>query len=78
MNVNLKKKLKKYKVNKNNKKKKNIGYAKNFLLGLKVGNDYDFYLFLIKMISGKDKIKVSALNLLNSNNSNTKALLLKD
>ena len=52
------------------KRKKNIGYAKNFLLGLKeVGNDYDFYAFSDQDdIWEKDKIirGIEALNYKNS------------
>ena len=72
-------KLKKYKSKiKITKRKKNIGYAKNFLLGLKeVGNDYDFYAFSDQDdIWEKDKIirGVNALDLLNTKNSNTPKL----
>ena len=63
--------LKKIKINNNNiikiiKRKKNVGYAKNFLLGLKeAGSKYDFYAFSDQDdIWEKDKI-IRGINALN-------------
>ena len=76
---NSKKKLESKKLKINNKKckikitkrKKNLGYAKNFLLGLKeAGNEYDFYAFSDQDdIWEKDKISrgIKALNSISLN-----------